>query len=364
MIRNKMNDADKVNDSTKSDEQSFTLKGFVKMLFREKKTIVVVILAISFTTAIVNLFIIKPSYQCKTIVTLDVPELVITSAGEYKFITVDPDEYFRNIYDEDLIERTFSDLKIQMPEKDIRDYIAYEIVGDITKTTDGIVNAEISFTSGDKENLSNIANALTDKFTKQMKAIAKKHAINAILGQSLAMKDAYDLDIAAKTFKAEQAIAILEKIPVLVTVRQAIITDPGIIAKLLKEKNPSITGLTNDVLLSEIVNPAYEEMQLQLATINSELVEVKSLKKRNEMMIPDLEKELAGIDKFIKTGDSSNTNNDRYNVLDKRIEVASIASVPENPVSPRKTRNILIAVFLSAILGVFAAMIKNYWQKY
>jgi capsular polysaccharide biosynthesis protein len=81
-------------------------------------------------------------------------------------------------------------------------------------------------------------------------------------------------------------------------------------------------------------------------------------------MIPDLEKELAGIDKFIKTGDSSNTNNDRYNVLDKRIEVASIASVPENPVSPRKTRNILIAVFLSAILGVFAAMIKNYWQKY
>jgi len=177
------------------------------------------------------------------------------------------------------------------------------------------------------------------------------------------LKAAYELDIIAKTHKADEASAIMDKIPMLITVRQALLSDSEIAAKLSKEKNPDISDLKGNVLFSEIINPAYEEMQVQIATINAELVEAKALNERNEKLIPDTLSELEAIEKFIKTGDSSGLDNGRYNVLDKRVVVTQYASIPDSPEAPRKARNILIAVFLSLIIGSFVALSKNYWQN-
>lgn len=358
-INNKIN----TDDGYKKEER-FTLKVAILTILKEWKILISIILVVSFATAIANFFLIKPSYQCKTLITINVPTILLTSAGEYTFVSTNPEEYLKCIYDEPLLTKTFSDLKIKKPDIEIKDFISYTITGVNRKTTDGVVSVEIIITSKDIRDLDKVANAFTSNFTKYVQAIAKRNAINEILGQSLAMKDAYKLDIEAKTYKAAQAAEILAKIPVLITVRQALLSNPDAISKLLKEKNPDISELTGDILLSEIINPAYEEMQLQIAAINTELVEVKSLNERNDKMIPELEKELEAIEKYIRTGDSSGVNNDRYNVLGKRVEVAAIAVLPESPIAPNKARNILIAVFLSAIAGVFVALFKNYWQKY
>ena len=77
--------------------------------------------------------------------------------------------------------------------------------------------------------------------------------------------------------------------------------------------------------------------------------------KRN--MISDLRKQLIAYDNNLQQKEYEKT----YQTTNTAIEIAAI--LPETPISPKKTQNVIIAAILGLFIGVFYALTAEYFSK-
>ena len=110
--------------------------------------------------------------------------------------------------------------------------------------------------------------------------------------------------------------------------------------------NPNYTKVENDIIGNkQAINSIENSMRVQ----NEYLAELDSMRNR--------------LNTYYDTGDFEDLQSNILSVTKSNIYLPSAAVVPSRKTSPSNAKNVILGTLLGGMLGVLAALIKEYWFK-
>ncbi|MHB1454854.1 MAG: GumC domain-containing protein [Saccharofermentanales bacterium] len=350
----------------KNSSEIATLKAVIKILIGKWKIIASVMLAITFVTAIFNFLVIRPEYLCETEVTVKVPKTLNTEMGEYELGTIYAEDLTGFLQEEVIADMTIRDRHlIDITAEDFIKTISFTYSGLNRKSGDGPIIINIGLRSRIAKDLDNIASRYAENYVEYLKVYYKRAAVFDNLALCGISKETYSTDLGAKQFQLAEITKVIAATPRLITVREAVLEDPDQYDPVTSGSDTPVTkDNASELKLVEIVNPAYAALEDETAILKLEIAELQSQVAKIDQLIVKYENETGSITTFLQSGDASGLDNGVANILDSRALVTASAEPADEPVSPRKLRNILVAAILSAVLGMIGALSAYYWKKF
>ncbi len=117
----------------------------------------------------------------------------------------------------------------------------------------------------------------------------------------------------------------------------------------------SVADLKGSMLQEEILNTNYVKVENLITDNKIQATDLNVQKEKLEEMLKELEAEKALLESGEKT--------EFLSIIATIVQEISPATMPINPVAPRKALNVAIGFVLSFVLGVFVAFFKAYWNS-
>lgn len=340
-------------------QDEISLKELIEELIKERKLIVVITVLATVLAIIMSFFVIKPAYETSTTFVMNIPASSQTKIGVYEYMTTSSADYLPLVKEPRVLNKTIDDLSLNTTISSLSGSI--NIVSDI-KNKDKKTLA-ISVKGSDSELITNIANTHIANYIEFLNNEFKYKAINKFLSNYEVEASLLERDMTTTSKRLEESEKFLSEMSPVVTLQNAISSNPEVAAKYAKDRGINVKDLTKDMLYSEVINPNYSEMETLILEYKKKLSNSKINLDELVGKISELTEEKKAIDLYNRTGDDSKLRENYLDVFENKVQVISPAFVPENPIAPNKTLNVAIGFVLGLMLGIFVALFKSYWKK-
>lgn len=309
------------------EEQEISLRELIEILLKNKKMIITITLASILLTALVSVFILKPSYEAEA--KLIVADIAANpSNGNISVMLSDPkgdvigeeeikemiesvsnqsrltlQGYMEQIKNPEIINNVIEELELEKKGYTLSGLRGAITVENIEETN--ILSLKVK--DADPKQAAEIANSIATHFSSFISELSTKQATQSL--------DYVENKLAEEKKNLQE---------VLVTYKEAL-AQAGV-----SEGN---------------IEAASIDQQVDLELID---LQVDNARNKYKALLAKSEK--------IKLADS-------FNIGEATIVVSSKAYETQSPVAPNKTLNVAIALVLGLMIGIFAAFAKEYWQS-
>ncbi len=153
--------------------------------------------------------------------------------------------------------------------------------------------------------------------------------------------------------RSEKIIKV--KMEPVISLRTALASNSNLAAEFANSRGVSVADLKGSMLQEEILNTNYVKVENLITDNKIQATDLNVQKEKLEEMLKELEAEKALLESGEKT--------EFLSIIATIVQEISPATMPINPVAPRKALNVAIGFVLSFVLGVFVAFFKAYWNS-
>jgi len=337
-------------------EDEISLKELILMLIANWKMIVACTVIALLLSAIYVFAIADEVYESSLTGNINIPESVDTAYGVYNFPTTNKMDYLNLLYSDPVLEKTMGELQIEESKRSFKDSIKLETEKDST-------SFKIKMTGRSPEDAVNRITVLVNNYREVLHNTYKERAIAYFIKDYNTQVKLMKESLEAKREELEDLAAIAEDIPPVITVQKLLIDDPAYAGLLAREQGVSIGDLTGDKMLAEEPNPNYIKIQEYILDTRKAILETEQAMDRATLAIEKLNAEYVAIHQYQETGDRTGLDDSMLMVMESMVYLMEDPSYPLNPIAPKKSLTLAIALLLGLMLGVFIAFFKEYWKN-
>ncbi len=336
-------------------DDEISIKELIMVLINNWKLIVGITVLITILGGVYAFVIASPTYESKIEGTISIPETVETKYGSYVFPSTNPKDYLSVIQSNHVLEKTLEELELESTIEGLKNRI-------VVNNEDKSSVFSFVVTGGAPEETKRLLDTLTDQFMKEINLIYKEKSIGyfqRVYGVEVGKYEDQHMRLEQEIKNTE---ALLLEIDPTITLKKLVLNDPVYAAQLAQERDIVFEDLSEAMMLEEIVNPNYSEMENQMISLKKELTDLELMKASTDRALLELELEKRNIMTYRKENDPTVMQSGLLEVMKPNVLVNEEASLPINPVAPKKMLIVVIAFILGAMLSIFVAFFKAYWQ--
>ncbi len=337
-------------------EDEISLKELIMVLLNNWKLIVVITLIGAILGGLYGFVIADPSYESKMEGTISIPEGVETKYGNYPLPSQNVLDYLSLIKSNRVLSQTINALNLDT---------SIEGLGKLISINNEKDSSVFSFvvTAGSPEDAQILIETLTQYFVEEVNILYKEKAIDYFQRSYFVENQSYEESELRLRRDLENTKNLMATVEPTITLKKLVLDDPLYAANLAAERSLNLGELSEEMMLEEVVNPHYENLQGKLISLNQQLDELQLSKERTERYLAELETEEANLLSYRRGSDVSTMTDGLLEVMQSQVLVNERASLPESPVAPRKMLILVIALVLGGMIGIFVAFFKAYWHN-
>lgn len=338
-------------------EDEISLKELIMSLINNWKLIAICIVVAMLLALGYVLITSDNVYESTIDGVINVPETTSTRYGEYTFPTVNKMDYLNEVYSNALYQKFIEEMQLEnVAIESFRNSITIE-------TEEKSSRFVFKITGESPEEAMNRLTVLKELYLQEVQMKYSHNALKYFIR---------DNRVVAKQLgetllnQQKQLVALeteFEDVSPVITLHKLVTSDPSFAAELAERRGLRIGDLSGDKMLEEEINPHYLTIQGFIIDLRKEIQDTEFELEKNIKYSAELKNELAVIQNYFATGDSSKITDDTFNVMDSTLQMGLQPSLPRSPVAQQKALTIAIALVLGAMLGVFLAFFKEYWKK-
>lgn len=338
-------------------EDEISLKELIMALVKNWKLIMAFIVVAAILALGYVMIIADEVYEASLEGTINVPEAASTRYGSYSFPTTNKMDYLNVVYSNAVIQETLDDLDLaEVSVNWFSDSISIETEEESTRF-------RIKITGPSPEESKHRLLTLVENFEDEIKTTYKETALITFIRDYEVNTKNLNEDLLQTEKQLEEMQIEFSDIEPVITLRKLVTSDPVYAAELAKDRGVTLESLSDEMMLEEEINPHYSSLQGTLIELRKQIQSIERNIEKNVRYTEELKNELMNIQTYILTGDATKVDPDMVNVMESSLHFSVSPNVPENPIAPRKTLILAIALVLGAMLGVFVAFFKEYWQN-
>lgn len=338
-------------------EDEISLKELIMALIKNWKLIVAFIVVAGVLALGYVMVIADEVYEASLEGSISVPGSVSTRYGGYSFPTTDKMDFLNVVYSNKVIQETLNELGlVEATVNGFKNAITIETEEESTRFT-------FKVTGSSPEDAQLRLLTLVENFEDELSMLHKEAAlVSFIRDYGVSYKNMEENLLQTQKQLEEIQVEFADIEPV-ITLRKLVTSDPVYAAELAQNRGVRIEELSEEMMLEEVINPHYEALQGTIIGLRKEIQNIERDMEKNLRYTEELKAELAGVQTYILSGDGSKMDPEMVNVMETSLHFSLSTNVPDHPIAPKKALTLAIALVLGAMLGVFVAFFKEYWQN-
>ena len=338
-------------NNIQSYDDEIDLRELIMALWKRKKMIVALTLIGAILAGLISMFVMSPVYDTKLNIVVSMPETYHTRYGEYTLPITSNDQYINLITSNNVLINTIRDM----------DYKDVSIEGlrkrvNIEKSTAAANTVQNSFTvnvsADNPEESLKLAQTLFDSYMEFIDVMTKERVVDYYLGY-------FGVEI-----KAKQNFLDIENDKIKRN-EELLLNTPKTIdgSKSNVEIETPLNEDSDYVIPIDIVNPSYIKVEAEITQSKQEINETLSTMQKYEKYLEELNAEKQTINNYYETGREAKLASNIAGVVDTSVYLPSPPVAPTQKTSPSNAMNTVIGAVLGLMIGVIAALVKEYWFK-
>lgn len=343
---------DKDQNYLQNSEDEISLKELIMALWRQKVLIISITLIAAILTGIFSMFVLSPVFHSKLNIVINMPEIYTTKYGDYTLPLTTNGQYINLITSNDILANTIKDMGYEADGTTIEDLRERIAVGQATTTANVEQNSfDIKVAAGQPEEARELANALYENYIEFLDVMTAEGAIQYYYND-------YSVKIRSSLVELETNQRLLEKNEELLAQ-----TPQTINQKEASKEIQSGNGTSNYVILENIINPNYTEIELDIIENKQLINTIENNIASYENYLNELDMVKVEIAKYYETGEFTELQSNIVSVTRTNMYLPSVPVAPSRKTSPSNAMNIIIGGVLGGMVSVLIALIKEYWFK-
>lgn len=337
-------------------EEEISLKELIMHLI-EHKRIIVLITAIAIILGGLYAFLIADKvYEASIDGTIIISESASTKYGVFVFPSIFKDDYLNVITTEEVLKKVIKNLDLELTTQSLRNKLT--VVSQKDSST-----FVVSIKDSSSERATDILNEISIVFKHALNMKYKKLAVESFERDYFVQIKSIDemLEKQAATLKGYKAQ--LEMIQPTITLKKLVTTDPSLAAQIARDRGLSIESLSDEMMLEEISNPNYEQLEDMVIKTESAIIDLQTSLDQKSKLYEELLSERADINTYYANGGNEPSDNGALEFMTSRITISPYVTASEDPIAPRKSLILAISMVLGLMIGVFVAFFKAYWHN-
>jgi capsular polysaccharide biosynthesis protein len=338
------------NNNIIENDNDIDLKDIFFALWRNKVVVICSTLVISLLAGIFSVFILSPVYHSKLNIIISMPEVLTTRFGEYALPITSNQQYIQLITSNDVLNNTIRDMEYNPSEVTIEGLKLRISIGAINNTPSVIQNSyDITVSADNPKEAKLLADTLFTNYIEFIDVMTKERAV-------LFYHDMYSVQIKTlqNTVKSNKELLkrneeLLKNIPQTINQKDAL---AAIDTKL---------DANDFIILEDIINPNYTNLESDIILLKQTINLDENSIINYKAFLGELDNEKEAIAKYYEGVNSFKLESTVINTLDNCVYLSSPPVEPTSKTSPSNTRNVIIGAFLGGIIGIIAALLKEYW---
>nr|WP_312579827.1 Wzz/FepE/Etk N-terminal domain-containing protein [Sedimentibacter sp.] len=340
-------------NNTQYYEDEIDLRELIMALWKRKKMIIALTLVFAILAGIFSMFVLSPVYDTKLNIVISMPETYNTRYGEYKLPITTNDQYINLITSNNVLVNTIKDMGYVEQEVSLENLRKRITVGKYEAKTGTVQNSfEITVSADNPEESVKLAQTLYDNYIEFMDVMTKERAVGSYYNE-------FAVSIKSLENSLNSTKEILKKN------EELLAQTPQIIAKgdANLELQTQLTDTTDYVIPVDTINPNYIKIENDIVGNKQSINSIENSIRMNNQYLEELDKEKKSIAKYYETGSAAPLESSVIGVVDTSIYLPSPPVAPSQKTSPRNSMNVAIGIVLGGMIGVMAALVKEYWVK-
>ncbi|TAH64275.1 MAG: hypothetical protein EWM47_12975 [Anaerolineaceae bacterium] len=344
-----MNSSQNYTHNESTDEIS--LQELFMALWRQKVLIIVITLLAGIVTGIISMFAITPVYHARLNIIMNMPATHSTKYGDYMLPISTNEQYINLITSNSILSNTIEDMGYDQQDVSIesmRDKIT------ITKTDNknAIQNSfNISVASDNPEEARRFAETLYNNYIVFIDVMVAEGATEYFLNYYSVQLKSLEVQLDTNKELLAKNIEILNNTPMTINQKKAI------------EEMLASDSTTNFIVMGNILNPNYTELELDIIEIKQEINSIENTMNQYNTFLKELRDKQSEIVQYYKSGEFTELKNKIIRITKSNIYLPSEPVAPRNKTSPSNARNVIIGTLLGGMVSVLIALVKEYWFK-
>jgi len=334
-------------------EDEIDLKELILALWKRKTMIIAFTLIAAIIAGMFSMFVLSPVYETKLNIVISMPAAYNTRYGEYKLPITTNEQYINLITSNDVLINTIRDMGYDQEKVSISSLSKRISVGKSEAKANTVQNSFMITVSADNPQESlKLAQNLFANYIEFLDVMTKDKAVDYYYDHFMieikSMKN--DLDIEKEILRRNEDL--LAKTPRIID---------G--AKSNIEIQSQLNGSSSYVVPVDIANPNYIKIETDIIQSNQKIQLYEATMAKYEQYLEELNTEQQAIDNYYETGRTERLASSVIGVVETNVYLPSPPVAPTQKTSPSNALNTAIGAVIGGMLGVMAALIREYWFK-
>jgi len=330
-------------------EDEIDLRELIMALWRNKYIIITIAIIAAILTGLYSMFFISPVYQTKLEIVVNMPEKYNTRYGEYILPMTANNQYINLITSNQVLLNTMEDIEYNGTVESLRNRISIKNSDSNEKQN----NFTVIVSGNNPQDSLKFAQALFENYYEFLDVMTKGRAIDYYY-------DKFNTELIVLEKSLESKHVLLKKNEDLLAETAKFINQKD----ALQEVHENVHGSIDYIVLGDIINPNYVEIEKNIITIQEEIFTIEDTIRQYNQNLKTLEEQKQVIADYYETGSYEKiANMDFDGIVKNSIYLPSQPVAPNSKVSPSTTRNVVIGLVIGLMLGLMTAYIKEFWVK-
>jgi len=337
------------NNTNFVQQDEISLLELFMALWRQKILIVVIALVAGLVTGIISVFVITPVYHAKLNIVINMPETYQTKYGEYTLPISSNEQYINLITSNDILANTILDMGYNPSElsiESLRERISI-LKKDNTNTVQN--SFDIKVASDNPEDARKLAEVLYNNYIEFIDLMVAEGATRYFI-------DYYNIQLQSLQVDLDSSQELLAKNQELLNHISMTINQREAMDELLSSDNT-----TNFVVMGDIINPNYTELELDIIEIKQNINTIENTMNQYSIYLEELAAKISDIEGYYGTGDFSRINDKIISITRTNIYLPSEPVAPSSKTSPSNSKNVIIGTLLGGMIAVLIALVREFW---
>jgi capsular polysaccharide biosynthesis protein len=334
-------------------ESVIDIKDIFMKLWRQKVMIISITLIITIISGLYSVFVLSPVYDSKLNILINMPDTYTTRYGDYTLPITTNQQYINLITGNNTLLNALKDMGSDADDLTVEDLRESIVVSEVGQVIGGVGIEQNSFivkvSSDNSQMAKKLAETLYNNYIELLDVMLTEGAVNFYNNNYTDQIKALEDELATNNELLNKNEELLSK--TVQTINQ-------------QDAMNEIQGSIKDfVVLENIINPNYTELENDIIAIKQTIIEKEALIKQYKSYLEDLNKEKVEIEHYYTTGEYNETKSNSIINTNAYIVLSSTPIAPTRKTSPSNTNNVILGAFAGGMLAILTAFIKEYFFK-
>lgn len=338
--------------TTQHDEDEISLRELVMALWKQKVIIISITLIAAILTGIFSVFFITPVYHSKLNIVINMPETYHTKFGDYTLPITSNNQYINLIASNDILIRTIDDMGYDASEVTIEKLRERITIGTPSDTKGEEQNSfDIKVAANNPVEAQQLAQVLFDNYTEFVDVLTVEGALNFYQNQ-------FTISQKSSQVSLDSTLKILAKNEELLANTPQTINQKEALNEIQSQGNSS-----EYIVLENVINPNYTKIEKDIVENKQSINSIENSMRVRDEYLAELDIVQEQLATYYESGDFIGFQSSIVSVTKTNIYLPSQPIVPSRKTSPSNALNVMIGTVLGGMVGVFVALVKDYWFK-